>query len=213
MKNEVVEEIRGKAKKYFDDACPSHDWSHVQRVLDLCRFIGKKEGADLLVLEIAGLLHDIGRQGEALDKTLDHAQVSEEMAGEILEEFDLPQEKKENILHCISAHRFRKEKKPETKEAKILFDADKLDCIGAIGVARAYAWAGNKKISLYSGKDYLGTGYEKEHSPVTEFNYKLVKVKDKLFTDTAKKIANERHEFMQRFFNQLNQEINVNEEE
>lgn len=204
----VIEQIRKEAKGYFKDSCPSHDWTHIERVYNLCMLIGKKEGADIYVLQLAALLHDVGRKKENEDpENLDHAKISEEIAHEILNKYKINGKIAEQVLHCISLHRFRNNNKPETLEAKVLFDADKLDCIGAIGIARAYAWTGRQGIQIYSDKKYLGTGYEKEHSPVTEFIYKLSKVKDKLFTQTAREIAEPRHDFMERFFNQLKQEI------
>ncbi len=202
--------IRVDAKDYFKDACPSHDWTHTERVYDLCVYIGQKENANLFVLQLAALLHDLGRQKEMENpEELDHAKISAEIASKILLKYKVNSEISKQVLHCISTHRFRNNEKPETLEAKILFDADKLDCIGAIGVARAYAWAGKQGIKLYSDKDYLGTGYELNHSPVTEFKYKLKEVKDKLFTETARRIAEKRHNFMEEFFIQLNSELEV----
>ena len=206
---ELIKEITKKAKKYFVDACPSHDWSHIERVYDLCIRIGKIEKADLRVLKLAALLHDIGRGKENSNPNQDHAKIGAKIAEELLRKYKINEKIIEGVIHCIISHRYRSRgnDRPKTKEAQILFDADKLDCIGAIGVARAYSWVGSKKISIYSDKDYLGTGYEKNHSPVTEFLFKLSKVKDILFTKTGKEIAKQRHKFMESFFKQLKQEI------
>ena len=205
----IIKNIEKEAQTYFENACPSHDWSHVKRVYELCIYIGKKEKANLDILKLAALLHDIGRRDEEKDPdNLDHSKISSILSSKILNRYNLNGEIENQVVHCILSHRFRKEQKPETLEAKILYDADKLDSIGAIGIARAYAWAGKKGLLLYSDKNYLGTGYEHEHSPVTEFNYKLSKVKNKLFTETAKKIGEARHSFMESFFNQLNKEVN-----
>lgn len=208
MQKGVIEQVRQEAKKYFQGACPSHDWTHIERVYNLAVQIGEREGADIEILKLSVLLHDIGRkEEEKYPDGLCHAQISAEFASEILQQYQIPKQTIQQILHCISTHRFRKNQQPETSEAKILFDADKLDSIGAIGVARAYAWTGKQGISLYSDKDYLGTGYEPEHSPMTEFRYKLSKVKGRLFTQTAKQIAQQRHDFMTEFFNRLNKEV------
>lgn len=209
MKKEICK-IRKEARRYFQGACPSHDWSHVERVYNLCEYIGEKENANLYVLQLAALLHDLGRDSEMENpEALDHAKISAEIASGILIEYNIDEDVTENVLHCISTHRFRKNQKPRTLEAKILFDADKLDCIGAIGVARAYAWAGKQGTKLYSNKSYLGTGYEKQHSPVTEFAFKLQKVKDRLFTETSRRIAEQRHLFMKMFFEQLKSELQI----
>jgi len=205
---EIIEQIKEEAKRYFKGACPSHDWSHVERVYSLCMKIGKEEGADLFVLQLAALLHDIGRKKESENsENVDHAEISRELASQILEKYELNGKIAEQILHCISAHRFRNNQNPETLEAKILFDADKLDCIGAIGIARAYAWAGRQGSRLYSDKDFLGTDHKKEHTPVTEFLFKLSKIKNSLQTETAKKIAEERHKYTLDYFQRLKKEI------
>jgi uncharacterized protein len=105
------------------------------------------------------------------------------------------------VCHAIETHRYRTGDPPQTPEAKILFDADKLDSLGAVGVGRAFAYAGHKNTRLWTP---FGSN---EASPTHEFEYKLVNIKDRLFTPTAKKMAQERHDFMVQFFNQLQQEI------
>lgn len=205
---ELQNKIMQEAKSYFLDMPPSHNWNHVERVYNLALEIGKKENVDLFILSLAALLHDIGRKQELENpECLDHSEISAKLAKPILEKYNIDTNIINKVIHCISSHRFRKDKKPESKEAKVLFDADKLDSIGAIGIARAYAWAGEKNIKLYSDKNYLGTGYEQEHSPVTEFTFKLSKVKSRLYTETAKQIAESRHKFMEEFFNQLKREV------
>lgn len=205
---EVVKKVREEAKEYFKKSCSSHNWSHVERVYNLCVFIGERENADLFVLKLAALLHDCGREEEIRNpKNLDHAVISERIASKVLLKYKVDKKVIDNVLHCILSHRFRKERKPESKEAKILFDADKLDSIGALGVARAFMWAGKKGLSIYSDKNFLGTSYEKDHSPMVEFEFKLKEVKNRLFTQTAKSIAQERHEFMVKFFDRLKKEV------
>lgn len=204
----VVDKIKEEAKTYFEGSCPSHDWSHVERVYDLALKIAKEENADSFIIKIATLLHDVGRKKEEeLGDDADHAKISAEIAEGIFNKYDLYGDRAVNALHCIETHRFRKNNPPQTIEAKVLFDADKLDCLGAIGVARAYAWAGSKGLKLYSDKDYLGTGYEKDHSPVTEFLFKLTKVKDRMLTETGKQIALDRHNYIEEYFNRLTKEV------
>lgn len=208
--DEVIKNVEIEAKKYFEGLPPSHNWSHVESVYGLALKIGREENADLFVLSLAALLHDIGRKEEFIKNgEICHAEYGKELAEKILGKYKVSNEITQKVLHCIETHRFRKDLVPESKEAKILFDADKLDCIGAIGVIRAYAWVGEKNIALYSDKNFLGTGYEKEHSPVTEFNFKLSKVKDRLFTDTGKKIAKHRHNFMVNFFDEMKRELEI----
>jgi|WetSurMetagenome_2_1015567.scaffolds.fasta_scaffold27569_5 uncharacterized protein len=205
----ILEDIREEAKRFFKDMPPSHDWSHVERVYNLAAGIANKENADIFTVSIAALLHDIGREREMADPNIyDHAKIGAEMAVPILAKYNIQEEISKNVIHSIAAHRFRARgtEEPKTLEAKVLFDADKIDSIGAIGIARAYAWAGEKNHPLYSDKDYLGTGYEKDHSPVTEFMFKLNKVYDRMYTTTGKITAHYRTEFMKEFFERIKQE-------
>ena len=207
MAEEIIEQIRKETKEYFENMPPSHDWSHIERVDKLSQEIGEKEGANLYVLKLAVLLHDIGRKKE-MESGGDHAEISKEMARDILKKYEIDKKIIVQVLHCIHSHRFRNNKKPSTIEAKVLCDTDKLDSIGAIGIARSYAWCGEKKIRLYSDKNFLGTGHEKEHSPLTEFIFKLSKVKDGMQTETGRLKVQERHEYTVNFFDRLKREVN-----
>jgi uncharacterized protein len=205
-----------QARQYYREADPAHDYDHVLRVLALAERIGAAEGADMEILRTAALLHDIGRPEELRDGRC-HAQVGAEKAEQILK--DWPREKVEAITHAIAAHRFRENTKPETLEAKVLFDADKLDCIGAIGVARAYVIGGLMGQRLWGEADpqyvealrqdrSLARGsLSSSHTPVHEFAFKLSRIKDVLFTATAREIAEERHRFMSDFFLRLESEV------
>jgi uncharacterized protein len=205
-----------QARQYYDDADPAHDFDHVLRVLALAERIGAAEGADMDILRPAVLLHDIGRPEELRDG-LCHAQVGAEKARTILR--DWPAERVEAISHAISAHRFRNDLQPETLEAKVLFDADKLDSIGAIGIARAYVVGGLHGQRLWgrASPEYLQAlrqdsslarkNDSQDHTPVHEFAFKLSRIKDVLFTTTAKQIAEERHRFMGDFFHRLEREV------
>jgi len=220
-KKECIREIEKIAKQYFKEASSCHDWTHVERVRKLALRIGRKERADLEVLEIATLLHDIGRKEEMKNKGMNkcgtklcHAELGAKEARTILKKYTLPKEKYDNIIHCIQTHRYRGENKPKTLEARILFDADKLDSIGAIGVARDFLFAGNSgSQTLYTGnekeiaksdKDY---SYTKEDSAILEYEIKLKYVKDRILTKTGKKMAGDRHDFMEKFFQRFWQEV------
>lgn len=131
------------------------------------------------------------------------------MARKILKKYGLDEEIIDKVLHCIETHRFRGKKKPKSREAKVLFDADKLDSIGAVGLGRAFLFAGEVGAKLHNkGTDLKKTRqYTKEDTAYREFMLKLRKIKDKMLTKTGKKIAQERHLFMVEFFKRLDKEI------
>lgn len=207
-----VATIRARAKEFFRTAPPTHDWSHVERTYKLCMKIGKREKADLQVLKAAALLHDIARMDEDISSgKICHAERSATMAKKILKEVDFPKRKIPQVIHCIESHRFRSRRKPRTLEAKILSDADKLDAIGAIGVARAYSYGGEHGYRLYGKvpKNYRLQRFKNPHvhNPVIEYHQKLRKIKDRLLTKTGREIAKERHMFLTMFFERLFKEI------
>lgn len=209
-----IQKIEKIAKKYFKGASGCHDWSHIERVRSLALRMGKSEGADLKIIETAVLLHDIGRKFEMENKgqkngvKICHAVESKKESQEILKKFqNITQKEKENILHSIEAHRSRNTLVPETLEAKIVFDADKIDSMGAVGIGRIFLFAGGSGSScLYTGNERrlskLGKDYSftKEDSAVLEYEIKLKHLKNKMLTKTGKKIAQERDKFMREFF-------------
>jgi len=161
------------------------------------------------ILKPAALLHDIARSMEDEAKgSFCHAREGARMAEQILTELNMEQEKIRAIVHCIEAHRYRDERQPETLEAQVLFDADKLDSIGAIGVARAFLFAGETGARLHNKKvDPENTSpYSIEDTAYREFLVKLRWVKDRVMTPIAKQMAEDRHQFMVDFFERLNQE-------
>jgi len=180
-------------------------------------FLSKyEENVDMEVLIPAVLLHDIARVKESKDKTgeIDHAILGSEMAEEILRNLEYEEDKIEKIKHCIITHRFRTDNRPKTIEAKILFDADKLDALGSIGIARCFMLAGQFGQSL-SVKKQVDTNTSEngrlkdvsKHSPFIEYEVKFKKIPEKLHTKKAKEIGIERLKFMDDFFKRLDLEI------
>lgn len=202
-------------------SCSAHNLDHVFRVYKLCMLIAEAEdGVDLEVLIPAALLHDIARVEESQDQsgTIDHAVLGSEMAEEILLNLEYDIEKINRIKHCIIAHRFRTGNEPKTIEAKILFDADKLDVIGATGIARTFMLAGqfgqrlnqNNELDQYLESNSVENGRLKDvskHSPLIEYEIKFKKIPNKLYTDKAKSIGHKRLEYMENYFNQLSSEF------
>jgi len=215
INNVMLGKIRNEAKKYFFGAKGCHDWNHVERVYNLAVKIAGKEKADLSIVKAAVYLHDIGRDEEIRSRgKVCHAQKGSELAGSILEDYGLDAKIIENIKHCILSHRYRNDIRPATIEAKILFDADKLDSIGAVGVARDFLFAGHSGSNcLYTGNekelanDGRDHGYTKEDSALLEYYVKLKRVKSKVLTKEGKRMAQRRHVYMVEFFKEFEREI------
>jgi len=211
MENLTIEE----ARVWYQDADPVHDFDHVLRVYRVAERIARAEGADLQIVQTAVLLHDSrgSAPGASGNARAEHHIASAKFAGEVLKVKGWPEEKIKAVQHCIRAHRFRgNEDAPETLEAKILFDADKLDVLGAIGAARtvAYAALDNQPVYAEPSQQFLSTGIkevDEPHSSYHEFLFKLRKVKDRLFTNTGKNFADARHEYLVEFYNQLSAEV------
>ncbi len=195
----TIEEVRA----YYPDDDPVHGLSHVLRVYRLCEQIGSEENADLRILRAAALLHDI--EGD-VDLRENHHLAAADFAEKILikegwEEGDI-----QAVLHCIRSHRFRnQEEEPNTLEAKVLFDADKIDAIGAVGMARAVAYAVRAGMDVYAppSPHYLMTGELAPGESQTvshEYLFKFRHIKDRMFTKTGRSLAEERHERMVNYF-------------
>jgi len=210
---EAIDEIRCKAKRWFHKTPGSHDWDHTLRVLKLCHRIGPKENADMDVLSVAAYLHDIGRCFQDNSKgAICHAIKGAEMAAPLILNLSLGHDQKENILHCIRNHRFRGNNIPETTEAKVLFDADKIDAIGAVGIARAYLFAGEVGARLHNEDGVIENTrpYSIDDTGYREYKIKLSKIIDRIMTTEGKIIAGKRHAFMESFFIQFLKEFEGN---
>lgn len=202
----AMAQISEKAAALFTDARGSHAWDHTIRVNKLCEHIGRREQADMMVLQVAALLHDIGRTHEdKADGRICHAQIGADMARSMVSHLPLVQDQKDNILHCIRSHRFRGQCQPRTLEARVLFDADKLDAIGAVGVARAFLFAGEIGARLHNSdrRPEDTEPYSVDDTGYREYRLKLIKIKDRMMTAEGRRIAEERHQFMQHFFEQF----------
>ena len=203
---DALTRVKAFAEACFDGASGSHDWEHTLRVFRLCEKMGRAENADMDVLRAAAYLHDIGRVfQDASGGEVCHAEKGAQMAGPLVETLPLTDSQKRNIIHCIRSHRFRNHHQPATVEAKILFDADKLDAIGAVGVARAFLFAGEVGARLHNPgiKVEDAVPYSKNDTGYREFKVKLCKIKDHMLTAEGRKLARKRHAFMDDFFNRF----------
>ncbi len=207
--NDMLDTVKRIAYTYFQDARGSHHWDHTLRVCRLCDRIGTVEGAEMNVLLTAAYLHDIarGRQDEA-NGAVCHAEKGAQLAAPIVAKLPLTDAQRDNVLHCIRSHRFRGSHNPRTPEAMVLFDADKLDAIGAVGVARAFLFAGEIGARLHSDiADIEGTSaYSIDDTGYREYIVKLRKIKDRILTREGRKLAVRRHAVMEAFFNRFLEE-------
>jgi uncharacterized protein len=200
-----------QARALYEGTDSAHDFEHVLRVLALAERIAQAEGADLRVVRTAALLHDLARVDDtdlalkAAPET-DHARLAARQARRLLA--GQPPDFVEAVAHAIEAHRFRNDVEPRTLEAKVLFDADKLDSIGAVGVARAFVHGAHNGQRMWGEvpPDYRPCGHQ-EHTAHHEFHIKLKHVRDRLYTETGRRLAEARHRFMVKFFEQMALEV------
>lgn len=207
----LTDKIADAIKHEFLDDPTGHDWHHIQRVLDTSRFIHSKEGGDLQIIELSALLHDIS------DYKFNGGDFKKggEIAAEILERFNVPEasiQKIRYIVDNISYKGANTEVEMNSLEGQIVQDADRLDAIGAIGIARVFAYGGNKNQPIYDpdlDPKLHNTFEDYAFSRTTSINHfyeKLLLLRDRLNTETARKIGDERHTFMVDFLDQFYKE-------
>jgi uncharacterized protein len=203
------------ARSWYPTSDPVHGFDHVLRVYRMAERLAQAEGADLEIVRAAALLHDADgsatQGGEA--GRLSHQHASAEFARQVLTAEGWPEQRIAAVQHCIRAHRFRDDsEQPQTLEARVLFDADKLDAIGAIGVARAIAYAASAGQPVYAepSVSFLATGQREPaepHSSYHEYLFKLRKLSRRLYTPSARRLAAGRHRYMTRFYARLAAEL------
>ncbi len=196
-----------QAREWYPADDPVHGFDHVLRVMRSAEEIGEELGADLEVLRAAALLHDAAG-ADPRENRAEHESASAEFAQKILGEEGWPEERVQAVTECIVSHRYRGKQNPESLEAKILFDSDKLDVIGAFGVARTlgYAMQAGQPMFAEPSNQFMETGQtipDEPHSAYHEYLFKLRNVKDRLHTDPARRLAAEREQILVSFFEQL----------
>ena len=210
MTREIYNAIERHMLGIMDDS--AHDCQHVYRVLYNALEIAKEESeVDYDILIAACLLHDIGRPDQVADPSLCHAEVGSEKAYRFLLELVMTDAFASHVRHCILTHRFRKNLPPQTVEAKILFDADKLDVTGAIGIARTLLYRGTVLEPLYrllpDGTISDGT-HDIGHSFFREYKFKLEKLYDRFLTKKGAELAKERQAIAKAYYESLYREVN-----
>ena len=199
-----------QAKTWYSTDDPVHGLDHILRVYHMAEHLARIEGADLEIVRAAALLHDVdGSEPHDEQGRANHHEASASFARSILLTEGWTDARIAAVEHCIRAHRFRNPTEPPgTLEAKILFDADKLDVLGAFGAARtiAYAAQAGQPIFAVPSESFLATGQKETgepHSSYHEFLFKLQNVQARLFTSEAKRLAEARHAYLVGFYEQL----------
>lgn len=201
-----------QARSWYSSSDSVHDFDHVLRVYSTAEHLAKEEGGDLEIIHAAALLHDSVGTKPGSEERNEHHLASAEFAGIVLKQEGWPEDRIHAVQHCIRAHRYRDDREqPGTIEAMILFDADKLDVLGAVGIARAIAYATLAGEPVYArpSRQFLETGVKESgepHSCYHEYLYKLCKIKEKLFTTAGKMLAEERDAYIAAYFERLKTE-------
>lgn len=198
-----------QARNWYSNTDPVHDFSHIERVFHMAQRLALVEGADLEIVSAAALLHDAEGTTPGSDSRRDHHLRSAEFAAMILNQEGWEQDRIEAVQHCIRAHRYRDDREPpETIEAKVIFDADKLDVLGAIGAVRVVVYAALAGTPFYQkpSLQFMESGKEapgEQHSAYHEYLFKLRNVEKRLYTLAARELARQRGRYLEEFFNQL----------
>ena len=200
MNKNIIDNAILYVKNFFANESTGHDYYHTMRVYNNATHIAAKEGADLETVQLASLLHDVDdhKISPETSQNLDNAR-------DFMKENGLSQEKIKQICEIISEISFSKngDKSPRTLEGTCVQDADRLDAIGAIGIARAFAFGGSRGRYLYNPDNK-----DANDSTVDHFYDKLFKLKELMNTETAKEIAENRDLFMREYINQFYSEWN-----
>lgn len=194
-KHQVLLSTKAFIKKQFSGEGTGHDYFHIERVVKLAQRIAKEENASLFITELAAWLHDLG--DHKLNNGVDR---SEEMIKDFLNSISVPGETIQQVASIVSQVSFSKGKIADSPEAKILQDADRLDAIGAIGIARVFSFGGSRLREIYNPEAPAATS-------IQHFYDKLLKLKDLMNTASGRRIAESRHRFLEvyleRFYDEL----------
>ena len=207
-----LEQIMKTVELLLHNQYPAHDFQHILRVYKNAEMISRQEdGVDLDIVLAAALLHDLVVYPKGSSKTINSADDSADVAKKILFEYKrYPIEKIEKVADTIRTHSYSKKLTPSTLEGKILQDADRLDAIGAIGIARTFSVGGSENRSLYNPADPFCESERRLDDTQWTLDHmkkKLMTLKNSMHTKTAKKLAEQRTEFMELFLNQLRKEL------
>lgn len=191
---QILEKTQQYIQNQFSGETTGHDYFHIERVVKVAKRIAEEENADVFLVELAAWLHDVGdyKLNNGIDK-------SEELISGFLSGLNVPEETISKTIEIVSQVSFSKGKTAESLEARIVQDADRLDAIGAIGIARVFAYGGSKQREIYNPEN-------PEETTIQHFYDKLLKLKDLMNTNSAKKIAEGRHQYLEEFLEKFHKE-------
>ena len=209
----IYEEVQQRFIRVNDLA---HGWEHVKRVYTLARYLAQQEKADQFIVGCAALMHDLGRTvpEDENEEQRHHADLSVELAGEILQRYTVPMDVQQAIIHAIVAHSFSKGIPPRTLEAGLVRDADRLDGLGAIGILR-WAMVGEQRRTPNTRSYHPTDPLAQLHTPddqtymLDHFPAKLLTLADSMCTETGRKLARQRTDYMRDFLRQFADELNT----
>ena len=204
------EAIKRKVKRMLRGRDPAHDFHHIMRVYNNAKMIGLHEDTDMEILLPAVLLHDLVIYPKGGNNSSRSSDESADLAENILQSYSYSQDQINQICYCIRVHNYSKRLVPTSLEGKILQDADRLDALGAIGIARTFSVGGLEKRTFYNAEDPFCRSkrvLNDKQWTLDHFQTKLLKLEGSMHTQTAKKIARERTRFMILFIEQLQEEI------
>jgi uncharacterized protein len=201
-----AESMTEELKSMYERADPAHDFSHIMRVYRNAQIIGKAEGADMQVLLLAALLHDAGPESKSSAKSESQPIKTAE---DFLKKKGLSEDVRKRVLYAVEVHRFSKGIVPVTLEARILQDADRLDALGAIGIARVFLTGGFLGRPLYNPVDPFCRSREPDDDKwnLDHFFKKLLKLESGMHTDFARKLAARRADVLRGYLSDLQKEI------
>jgi uncharacterized protein len=213
----LIEQVTQKIQQSFTGEGSGHDWWHIYRVVNTATYIARQEGADVSMVQLAALLHDVGDH-----KFYENEDAPQLLIKELLKEYHLEEEVVESIIEIVLSVSYKGAgvvTVPNGLEAKCVQDADRLDAMGAIGIARAFAFGGNRSRLLYDPnqppnlhKDFEAYKKDKGHT-INHFYEKLLLLKDRMQTKTGRGMAEERHQFMELFLREFYKEWNYLDEQ
>ena len=209
----LVAKVEAKVRELLAESPSCHDWDHTQRVWRTARHLAELESADMLLVEVAALMHDIGRVAELRDQGRTcHARLGAVMTPEVLAGLGVSCHAFiDAVAECVRSHRYRQRDGvgPQSLEAKIVYDADKLDSMGAIGIGRSFHFAGRVGARVHNSEEEAlnSASYSVEDSAYREYLVKLRYLRDCILTSSGRALAERRHQFMVDFFDEINREV------